>query len=343
MVDKDRDAANFTMATRGEPGMNAFRRRTLAAAMVLATALPALAQQYPVKPIRFIAPFPPGGGVDIVARAMGEKLSPRLGQPIVIENKPGAGMTIGTDLAAKSAPDGYTLLIGPIGSQAIVHHMYPKRSFDFPRDFAPVARIGYGTIAFIVPQSSPARSVKDFVAMAKANPGKLTFASSGTGALIHLTGEMFKQAAGIELTHVPYKGTTQLLPDLMDGRIDMALDSLPAYIPHLKAGRVRALAVASRERSSVLPELPTMAEAGVPGVVSATDYALYAPAGTPREIITLLNREVNAVLQMPDLRAKLAAQGIEAVGGTPESLQVELLDEIAKWGKVIADAKIRPE
>jgi tripartite-type tricarboxylate transporter receptor subunit TctC len=323
--------------------MRKIPQRTLAAAIVLAAALPALAQQYPVKPIRFIAPFPPGGGVDIVARAMGDKLSPRLGQSIVVENKPGAGMTIGTDLAAKSAPDGYTLLIGPIGSQAIVHHMYPKRSFDFPRDFAPVARIGYGTIAFIVPQSSPARSVKDFVAVAKANPGKLTFASSGTGALIHLTGEMFKQAAGIELTHVPYKGTTQLLPDLMDGRIDMALDSLPAYIPHLKAGKVRALAVASRARSQVLPELPTMAEAGVPGVVSATDYALYAPAGTPRDIIARLNREVNAVLEMPDLRAKLAAQGIEAVGGTPESLQAELQDEIVKWGRVIADAKIKPE
>jgi tripartite-type tricarboxylate transporter receptor subunit TctC len=323
--------------------MNILRRCMLAAAIVVVTALPAFAQQYPVKPIRFIAPFPPGGGVDIVARAMGEKLTPRLGQPIVVENKPGAGMTIGIDLAAKSAPDGYTLLIGPIGSQAIVHHMYPKRSFDFVRDFAAVARIGYGTIAFIVPQSSPARSVKDFVAMAKANPGKLTFASSGTGALIHLTGEMFKQAAGIELTHVPYKGTTQLLPDLMDGRIDMALDSLPAYIPHLKAGRVRALAVASRERSPVLPELPTMAEAGVPGVVSATDYALYAPAGTPRDIIARLNREVNAVLQLPDLRAKLAAQGIEAVGGTPESLHAELLDEIVKWGKVIAEAKLKPE
>ena len=313
------------------------------AAAVAALTVPSLAQQYPVKPIRFIAPFPPGGGVDIVSRAMAEKLSPRLGQPIVVENKPGAGMTIGTDLAAKSAPDGYTFLLGPIGSQAIVHHMYPKRSFDFTRDFAPVARIGYGTIAFIVPQSSPARSVKEFVAMAKASPGKYTFASSGTGALIHLTGEMFKQAAGIDLTHVPYKGTTQLLPDLMDGRIDMALDSLPAYLPHLKAGRVRALAVASRERSRVLPELPTMAEAGVPGVISATDYALWAPAGTPKEIIALLNREVNAALELPDLREKLAAQGTEIVGGTPESLQAELADEVAKWGRVIAAAKIKLE
>ena len=321
--------------------MKTVRRLVLAAAAALA--VPALAQQYPAKPIRFIAPFPPGGGVDIVSRAMGEKLSARLGQPIVVENKPGASMTIGTDAVAKSAPDGYTLLVSPIGSQAITHYMVPKRSFDFRRDFAPVGRIGYGTIAFIVPQASPARSVQDFVAMAKANPGKFTFASSGTGALIHLTGEMFKQAAGIDLTHVPYKGTTQLLPDLMDGRLDMALDSLPAYLPHLKAGRVRALAVASRARSPVLPELPTMAEAGVPGVESATDYALYAPAGTPREIITRLNREVNAVLEMPDLRAKLAAQGIEAVGGTPESLQAELADEYAKWGRVIAAAKLKPE
>jgi len=281
--------------------------------------------------------------VDIVARAMADKLSPRLGQSIVVENKPGAGMTIGTDLAAKSAPDGHTLLIGPIGSQAIVHHMYPKRSFDFARDFAPVARIGYGTIAFIVPQSSPARSVQDFVALAKANPGKLTFASSGTGALIHLTGELFKQSAGIELTHVPYKGTTQLLPDLMDGRLDMALDSLPAYLPHLKAGKLRALAVASRGRSPVLPDLPTMAEAGVPGVVSATDYALFAPAGTPKEIVALLNREVNAVLEMPDLRAKLTAEGVDIVGGTPESVRTEFAEELAKWGQVIADAKLKPE
>jgi tripartite-type tricarboxylate transporter receptor subunit TctC len=306
-------------------------------------ALPAAAQQYPAKTIRLIAPFPPGGGVDIVSRAMAEKLSPRLGQPIVVENKPGAGMTIGTDLAAKSAPDGYTLLLGPIGSQAIVHHMYPKRTFDFARDFAPVARIGYGTIAFIVPHASPAKSVQEFVAMAKASPGKYTFASSGTGALIHLTGEMFKQAAGIDLTHVPYKGTTQLLPDLIDGRLDMALDSLPAYLPHLKAGRVRALAVASRERSRVMPELPTMAEAGVPGVISATDYAVYAPAGTPREIVALLNREVNAVLEMPELRDKLTAQGIEIVPGTPEAVHAELLEEIAKWGRVIAAAKLKPE
>jgi tripartite-type tricarboxylate transporter receptor subunit TctC len=179
--------------------------------------------------------------------------------------------------------------------------------------------------------------------MAKAAPGKLTFASSGTGAIIHLTGEMFKQAASIDLTHIPYKGTTQILPDLLDGRVDLALDSLPAYLTHIKSGKLRVLAVASRERSALLPELPTMAEAGVPGVVSATDYALYAPAGTPKEIVMRMNRETNAVLGMPDLRAKLAAQGIEISASTPQELQAELLHEIDKWAKVIKDANIEPQ
>jgi tripartite-type tricarboxylate transporter receptor subunit TctC len=317
--------------------------RLLWAALLLIASGIAQSQQYPSRPIRFIVPFPPGGGVDIVARAVGEKLAPRLGQPVVIDNKPGAGTTIGTAAAAQSAPDGYTLLVSGIGSQAIVHHMHPKRSFDMQRDFVPVARIADGTIAFVVPQSSPAKSVQDFVALAKANPGKFTFASSGVGGLIHLTGEMFKQAAGIDLTHIPYKGTTQILPDILDARVDLALDSLPAYLPHIQSGKVRVFAVASRSRSSLLPELPTMAEAGVPGVVSATDYALFAPAGTRRDIVMRLYRETAAVLEMAEVRAKLATQGIEVRGGTPEALQAELADEMAKWGRVIKQANITPE
>ena len=317
--------------------------RFLTAVMLTTLTVGAWAQSYPLRPVKFVAGFPPGGGMDSVARALGEKLSPRLGQQIVVENRPGAGGAIGTDAVAKSAPDGYTLLIGPIGSQAITHHTMPKRTFDFQRDFAHVSRIGYGTIVFVVPAGSKAQSVKDFVALAKAAPGKLTFASSGTGALIHLTGEMFRLAAGLDMTHVPYKGTTQILPDLLDGRIDMALDSAPAYLPHLKAGRVRALAVASPRRSALMPELPTMAEAGVPGVVSQTDYAMYAPAGTPRDVIALLNREVNAVVQMEDFRARMAALGIEVAGGTPDSLQAEYADELTKWGKVIRDAKLKFE
>ncbi len=310
-------------------------------ALVAGLAPSAGAQSYPARPIRFVVPFPPGGGVDIVARSIGEKLSQRLGQPIVIDNKPGAGTTIGTDAAAKSAPDGYTFLVGPIGGQAIVLLMHKKLSFDIRRDFAPVTRIGYGTVALVVPASSKAKSVADLVALAKASPGKMTYASSGVGALIHLTGEMFTQAAGVTMTHVPYKGTTQILPDLLDGRVDMALDSLPAYLPHLKSGKVRALAVAARKRSAQLLEQPTLVESGLSGVVSATDYALFAPARTPADVIALLNRETNVVLQMPDLRAKLLAQGIEVSGSTPEALKDELLDEIAKWAKVIQQGNIR--
>ena len=301
----------------------------------------AASAQYPSKPVRIVVPFPPGGGVDIVARAVGEKLAPRLGQPVVIENKPGAGTTIGAEAVAKSAPDGHTLLLGPIGSQAIALLTYKNLSFDLRRDFAPVTRIGDGIIALVVPANSRATSVKELVALAKARPGHLTFASSGTGALIHLTGEMFRQAAGIDMTHIPYKGTTQIIPDLLDGRIDMALDSLPAYLPHLKSAKVRALAIASTKRSPMMPDLPTMAEAGVPGVVAMTDYALYAPAGTPKEVVALLNREMQAVLQMADLQAKLATQGIETGGSTPEALRAEVLAEVAKWDKVMRAANLK--
>ena len=317
-------------------------RRALAAALLAASAA-AFAQPYPNKTIRIVVPFPPGGGVDIVGRSLAEKFQASLKQTVIVDNKPGAGTTIGTEAVAKAAPDGYTLLVGPIGGQAIVGLMLTKIAFDMRKDFAPVSRVGYGTVAFVVPAGSPAKSVQEFVALAKAQPGRLTFASSGTGALIHLTGEMFKLAAAINLTHVPYKGTTQILPDILDGRVDMALDSLPAYLPHLKSGKLRALAVASRTRSSVVPELPTMGEVGYPGVISATDYAVFAPAGTPKDVITLLNREVAAALQAPDLRAKFATLGIEPSASTPEALQAELLEEFAKWGRVIREANIKPE
>ena len=317
--------------------------RKAVAALLLAASAAVSAQGYPNKTIRIVVPFPPGGGVDIVGRSLAEKFQASLKQTVIVDNKPGAGTTIGTEAVAKAAPDGYTLLVGPIGGQAIVGLMLPKLAFDMRKDFAPVSRVGYGTVAFVVPAGSPAKSVQEFVALAKAQPGRLTFASSGTGALIHLTGEMFKQAAGINLTHVPYKGTTQILPDILDGRVDMALDSLPAYLPHLKSGKLRALAVASRSRSSVVPELPTMGEVGYPGVISATDYSVFAPAGKPKDIIALLNREVAAALQAPDLRAKFATLGIEPSASTPEALQAELLEEYAKWGRVIREANIKPE
>jgi tripartite-type tricarboxylate transporter receptor subunit TctC len=301
------------------------------------------AAQYPTKPVRVIIPFPPGGGVDIVARTMSEKLSGRLGQTFVVDNRPGAGTTLGTELGARATPDGYTLLLAPIAGAAIVQAYYPKLNYDLRRDFAYISKIGFGTVVFVVPPSLGANSVKDVVAIAKAKPGQLTFASSGTGALIHLTGELFKQMAGINIVHVPYKGTSQLLPDLLDGRVSMALDSMPAHLPHIKAGKLRALAVASRARSSTLPDVPTMIELGYPGFISHTDYALYGPARTPSDIVTLLNRETNAVIQLQDVKAKLAPLGIEVAGGTPAALRAELEEELAKWTKVIRDANIKPE
>jgi tripartite-type tricarboxylate transporter receptor subunit TctC len=317
--------------------------RLIAAAALLVYATLSSAAQYPARPIRFVVPFPPAGGVDIVARTVGEKLSPRLGQPIVIENRPGGGTTIGTEIAAKSTPDGYTLLVGPIGGAAIAQAYYRKLNYDLRRDFAAITTIGYGTIVLVVPPSLGVTSVKELIALAKAKPGQLTFASSGTGALIHLTGELFKQMAGVDILHVPYKGTAQLLPDLLDGRVSMALDSMPAHLPHIRAGRLRALAVASRQRSAQLPDVPTLSEVGLKGFQSNTDYALYAPAGTPKDIIAILNRETNVVLQQPDVRAKLAAQGIDVAGSTPEALYAELMEELAKWSKVIRNANIKPE
>jgi tripartite-type tricarboxylate transporter receptor subunit TctC len=320
---------------------NAFR---LTLTLIL-LALPVVSSsaQYPTRPIRFVVPFPPGGGVDIVARTVGEKLSPRIGQAIVVENRPGGGTTIGTEIAAKSTPDGYTLLVGPIGGAAIAQAYYRKLAYDLRTDFAPITKIGYGTIVLVVPPGLGVASAKELIALAKAKPGQLTFASSGTGALIHLTGELFKQMAGVDILHVPYKGTSQLLPDLLDGRVSMALDSMPAHLPHIKAGRLRALAVASLQRSAQLPEVPTLSEVGLTGFQSNTDYALYAPARTPKDIIAVLNRETNVVLQQSDVRAKLGAQGIEVSGSTPEALHKELLEELAKWSKVIKTANIKPE
>ncbi len=318
--------------------------RLMAAIGIFAlAALPALAQQYPIRPIRLIVPFPPGGGVDIVARTVGEKVGARLRQTIVVDNRPGAGATLGTSLAAKSTPDGYTLLVAPVIGLAIAHAYYRKLDYDLRRDFAPVSKIGFGTVVMVVPPSLGVSSVEELITLAKAKPGQLSFASSGTGGLIHLTGELFKQMAQVNILHVPYKGTSQLLPDLIDGRVSLAIDSLPAHLPHIKAGRLRALGVARRNRSAQLPDVPTMSEAGLPGFESYTDYALYAPAGTAKAIVAILNRETIPVLQLSDLRAKLEGIGIDVAGSTPEALQAEVASEIAKWTKVIKDANIKQE
>jgi tripartite-type tricarboxylate transporter receptor subunit TctC len=301
----------------------------------------ASAQAYPSKPLKMIAPYPAGGGVDAVARLVAERLALRIGQPIVVDNKPGAAATIGGDALAKSAPDGYTLMVGSITDYAIAPHVHKALAFDQRKDFAPIVEIGYGTVVLVVNADFAPRTVKELIALAKAKPGELSFASSGIGGLQHLNGEMFKQMAGIELVHVPYKGSSQLLPDLLAGRVPMAIDSLPAHLPHLKTGKVRILAVASPTRSATLPDIPTMAEAGLPGYVSATNYTLFAPAGTPKSVVALLNKEANAVLQMPDVREKLQAQGIVITGGSVESVERQIPKEMDKWAQVVKTSQLK--
>ena len=302
-----------------------------------------LAGGYPAKAIHVIVPFPAGGATDILTRVVVDKLGTRIGQTFIVDNKPGAGANIGAEAAAKAQPDGYTLLMGSVASHAIAVTYYRTLGYDFRRDLAPVSMVGYIPNVLVITTGLPVKTVPELIAYAKANPGKLNFASSGTGALIHLTGEMFKQMAAIDIVHVPYKGTALFLPDLIDGRVSMSLDSMPPHLPHIKSGKLRALAVTSAKRSPVLPDLPTIAEAALPGFESVAPYALFAPTGTPADIIAFLNREVNAVLLVPEVRDKLAEQGIETAGSTPEALAATVKSEIAKWAKVIKDGNIKPE
>jgi tripartite-type tricarboxylate transporter receptor subunit TctC len=303
----------------------------------------AFAQNYPNRPIKLIAPYPAGGGVDSVARLLGEKLSARLNQAIVIDNKPGAAGTIGADALAKSSADGYTLMLGSITDYAIAPNVHKSLGFDMRKDFAPIAELGYGTVVLVVNADFAARNVKELIAMAKAKPGDLSFASSGLGGLQHLNGEMFKQMAGVDLVHIPYKGSTQLLPDLLAGRVPMAFDSLPPHLPHIKSGKVRALAVASAARSSAIPDVPTMAEAGIPGYESATNYTLFAPAGTSKDIVSMLNKEVNLILKTPEVREKLTSLGITITGGTVESVEKRIPAEIDKWNRVVKNGNLKFE
>jgi tripartite-type tricarboxylate transporter receptor subunit TctC len=307
-------------------------------------ALPnAFAQSYPNRAIKLIAPYPAGGGVDSVARLLGEKLSARLNQAIVVDNKPGAAGTIGADALAKSPADGYTLMLGSITDYAIAPHVHKSLGFDLRKDFAPIAELGYGTVVLVVNADFAARNVKELIAMAKAKPGELSFASSGLGGLQHLNGEMFKQMAGVDLVHVPYKGSTQLLPDLLAGRVPMAFDSLPPHLPHIKSGKVRAIAVASATRSNAIPDVPTMAEAGITGYESATNYTLFAPAGTSKDIVSMLNKEVNLILKTPEVREKLTSLGITITGGTVDSVEKRIPAEIDKWNRVVKNGNLKFE
>lgn len=298
---------------------------------------------YPSKSIKVVVPFPAGGATDILTRAITEKLSQKIGQPVVIENKPGAGANIGAASVAKAAPDGYTLLMGSIGSHSIAVTYYKDPGYNFQKDLVAVSAAGTLPNIVVTGMEVKANNLKELVALAKAEPGKLTCGSSGTGGLIHLTCEMFKATAGVDILHIPYKGTSLLMPDLISGRVTMALDTLPPYIQMLREKKVKALAITTAKRSSLYPDLPTVAESGYPGFESVASYGFFAPAGTPPAIIALLNREINVVLKDPALKEKLQQQGIEIEGSTPEALAAFANGEVAKWAKVIKDSNIKPE
>jgi len=294
----------------------------------------ASAQGYPTQPIRLIVPWPPGGGVDTSARIISQPFAERLGQSIVIDNKPGAAGNIGTEQAARAKPDGYTLLMGSVSPNAINPHLYARLGFEPVKDFAPIALVASVPNVLVVPANSPFHSVQELVAMAKANPGKLNYGSGGVGSSQHLATEMFKRATGVDIVHVPYKGTAPAELGLMSGDVALLLDTT-ACLPFIAAGKMKALGVASKLRNAALPNVPTFDELGVPGVYAGVWYGVMAPAGTPREIVERLNRELNAVLASPDMKKRMVEFGAEIGGGSPESFGQFMASELKRYAEVV--------
>ena len=313
-------------------------------ATVFGTAsLPAAAQAWPAKPVRIIVPFPPGGGLDFFSRATAPRLQELLGQQMIVDNRAGAGGMIGADLVAKAPPDGYTILFASSAELSISQHLYPKMAYDTMRDFAPVSYMVHAALLFSVHPSIPARSVKEVVALAKAKPGALNYASAGTGGSQHLAGELLKTAAKIDIVHVPYKGAGPAVIDMVGGQVSMGFTALPSSIQHARSGRLRPIAVTSGKRSEAAPELPTFTELGFPSVNLVVWYAALYPARTPPEIVAKMSAEVNRAVTTPDVRAKLLQQGVEAVGTTPDQLAKFMQDEIARYGKIIRDTGAKPD
>ena len=306
-------------------------------------AVPARAQAWPARQIKVIAPYPPGGGVDTVTRAFSDKIAAKVGQTLVVDNQPGAGGVIGGAALARSAPDGYTIMVGSMVDYSIAPFFHQGLTFDMAKDFVPVVEISNGTVGVLVTPSLPVTNVQELIALAKKEPGKLSYASSGFGGLIHLNYEMFKQMTGAEMTHVPYKGTTQFQADLYEGRVQVSIDNVLAHLPHIASGKVRCLAVTSRTRSPLLPEVPTMAEAGVPGFESATNYTLFVPKGTPEEVIVRLNAAGNEVIKDPEFRERMLKLGIVPVGGSQAEAQAKMIAEMKRWGDVIQKGNIKPQ
>src|SRR5882672_8019741 len=301
------------------------------------------AEVYPAKPIRMIVAYPPGGGTDIVGRMVAQKLGETLGQSVLVENRGGASGNIGTELAARAVPDGYTILMGNVAPNAINVSLFRNLPFDPVADFAPVTLVASTPNILVVHPAIPARTVKEVIALAKAKPGTLNFASAGVGSSSHLAGELFRILAGAEIVHVPYKGAGPAMVDVLSGQVQLYFATMPAAMPHVKSGKLVPIAVTSARRSQALPEIPTLAESGVPGYEASTWYGLLAPAHAPDATVARLHDGVAKILGERALREKLADQGFEPVGGSPQEFATYIKSEIAKWGKVIRDAGIRPE
>ena len=295
----------------------------------------ALAQSYPSKPIRFVAPFPPGGPADILARIIAQPLSDRWAQQVIIDNRAGAGGNIGADIVAKAPPDGYTLLLGTVGTHAINPSLYSGMPYDNVKDFEPVSLIAMVTIVLVTHPSVPVASVKELIALARTRPGELTFGSPGNGSPQHLAGELFNTMTKVKMLHIPYKGAVPALQDLLGGRISMIFSSMPPALPHVKTGRIKALAVTSSKRSPATPDLPTIAESGVPGYEVINWYGVLTPAGTSKDIVSRLNSETNRIMNLPDVKERLAAQGAETLTSTPQEFGAFIKSETAKWAKVV--------
>ena len=318
-------------------------QRILRVAITLgfALTLDAAAQGYPAKPIRLIVPFPPGGSADILARAIGQKAGEGLGQTLVVENRPGAGTAIGAEALARSAPDGYAVMIGTVSSHAINPALNPKLPFDPVKDFTAVSLVATIPFAMIVHPSVQAKNVQEFVALARAKPGSFNYSSAGNGTSNHLAGELFKSMAGIDIVHIPYKGSAPALNDLVAGQVALMFDLVLTAAPHVKSGAARGLAVTGAQRSSVLPELPTVAESGLPGYEVSAWFGIFAPAGVPEPVVQRLNAEFVKALRDSDLRQRLASQGAEPLTSTPAEFAAYLRSEIDKWGKVVKAAGMK--
>ena len=309
-------------------------------AMAALTPLAAAQQGYPNKPVRIIVPYPPGGTADIVGRTIADKLSGTWAQSVIVENRAGAGGTIGVDAVAKSAPDGYTMVLGVTGPMTIAPSINPQLVYDPLRDLAPITIVAAVPSLVAVHPSVAARDLRELIALAKSQPGKLSFASAGTGTSVHIAGELLKSMSGVDILHVPYKGGAPALNDLMGEQVSMIIENMPQLLPQVRAGRIRALAVTSRERSAALPDLPAVAEF-LPGYEATTWFGLLAPAGTPQDIVRKVQADVAKAATLPDVKERLAGLGAEVIASTPEAFAAHLRSELMRFAKVIKDAGIK--